>query len=43
MGSITLQVVAAQESQFTTLQDAYRTHLRESLVPGVLKKLGGKK
>ena len=43
MGSITVQVVAAQESQFTTLQDAYRTHVREMLVTGTLKKFGDKK
>jgi hypothetical protein len=30
MGSITLQVTAAKESEFSKLQDAYRKHLRDS-------------
>jgi hypothetical protein len=38
MGSITLLVVAADESQFSRLQDAYRQHL----VNGLLKKIGKK-
>ncbi|HZZ78012.1 MAG TPA: cytochrome c [Gemmataceae bacterium] len=36
MGSITLQVVAAQESDFPRLQEGYRKHMRD----GLLKKLG---
>jgi mono/diheme cytochrome c family protein len=42
MGSITLQVVAANESQFPSLQQAYREHV-SSAAMNLLKKLGDKK
>jgi hypothetical protein len=43
MGSITLQVVAAREEEFSKLQDAYRQHVRDVAIAGTLKKLGDKK
>jgi mono/diheme cytochrome c family protein len=43
MGSITLQVVAAKEEEFKTLQDNYRLHIRDSAIKGALKKFGEKK
>lgn len=39
MGSMTLQVVAAKEEEFTKLQEAYRQHVREA----VMKKIGNKR
>ncbi len=40
MGSITLQVVAAQEDDFPKLQDAYKKHIRDSALKSpLLKKL----
>ena len=45
MGSITLQVVAAREDEFSKLQDGYRQHVRDSLTRGngLMKKLLEKK
>jgi hypothetical protein len=40
MGSMTLQVVAAKESEFPRLRDAYQQYIRDSAVKGALKKLG---
>src|SRR5262249_14608557 len=39
MGSITLQVVAAKESEFTKLQEGYRKHVREAVKKSPLRKL----
>lgn len=43
MGSITLQVVAAQEADFPRLQSAYTQHLRDAALKAALKKFGDKK
>ncbi len=43
MGSITLQVVAAREDEFSQLQNAYREHIRESAIQAALKRLKDKK
>lgn len=37
MGSLTLQVVAASESEFPRLQDGYRRHIGESALKGLRK------
>lgn len=42
MGSITLLVVAAQESEFPRLQEGYRNHIREVAIRAALKKFGNK-
>ena len=38
MGSITLQVVAAKESEFPKLQEAYAKHVRESALNSPMAK-----
>ncbi len=43
MGSITLQVVAANEADFPRLQEAYRQYIRDAALIGALKKFGEKK
>lgn len=40
MGSITLQVVAAQENEFSKLQEGYRKHLLTSALKAATKKIG---
>jgi mono/diheme cytochrome c family protein len=42
MGSITLQVVAANEAEFPRLQEAYRTHLVSGLNSGALRRFKDK-
>jgi hypothetical protein len=39
MGSITLQVVAAKEEEFPRIQEAYRQHIREAALKGIMQKL----
>lgn len=43
MGSVTLQVVAADEGDFPKIQEAYRKHLRDSLMDSPVRKLFEKK
>jgi hypothetical protein len=43
MGSITLQVVAAKETEFPILQAAYRQHIQDAAIKAALKKFGDKK
>ncbi len=40
MGSMTLQVVAAKESEFPQLREAYQQYVRDSAIKGALKKIG---
>jgi len=40
MGSITLQVVAAKEEEFSKLQNGYVQHLRDAAIKAAMKKLG---
>jgi hypothetical protein len=43
MGSISLQVVAAREEEFPTLQAAYRSYMRDEALKAAMKKLKDKK
>ena len=42
MGSITLQVVAAKEEEFSKLQEGYRVHMLDMVKGGALKRLKDK-
>ena len=43
MGSVTLQVMAANETDFPRLQTAYSQHIRDAALKAALKKFGNKK